>query len=57
MRLKEDLENRESFKMVNPTSLLLGFLCRIREKVRLMKIYRRSASKLTKDMDILNFIK
>lgn len=37
--------------------LLLGFFCRIKEKVRLMKIYRRSASKMAKDMDILNFIK
>lgn len=54
--LKEDLINRVRFKEQSPITFILGFLCRKKEAVRKMKIFRRSDAKIKADIDILNFI-
>ena len=54
--LKEDLINRVRFKEQSPITFILGYLCRKKEAVRKMKIYKRSDDKIKADIDILNFI-
>lgn len=54
--LKDDLLNRVKFEEQSAITLILGFLCRKKESIRKMKIFRRSDAKINADIDILNFI-
>ena len=54
--LKEDLINRVRFKEQSPITFILGYLCRKKEAVRKMKIYKRSDDKIKADIVIIVFI-
>ena len=54
--LKQDLINRVKFKEQSAITLILGFICRKKEAIRKMRIFRRSDAKINADIDILNFI-